>query len=99
VNNLLERAFGMNPNAVDQNLLPAVDSAAPLFSITYHKAKAATDLVFAVLESPDLSPGSWVAASGTGSILSDDGTVQIIRFTTPAAGSAKKFLRVQVTQP
>ena len=87
--NLFERAFGGNPNAPDRNILPAIDNA-PVLSIIYRKAKAATDLVLTVHESPDLSPNSWTTANGTSTVLSDDGVVQVIRFTAPA-DTAKKI--------
>jgi autotransporter-associated beta strand protein len=99
VSNLLERAFGGNPNVLEQNLLPAIDNTAPLLSITYRKAKAATDLVFTVQESPDLSPTSWTAAVGASTVLNPNDSanpVQIIRFTASPGTTGKKFLRVQV---
>jgi hypothetical protein len=103
VPNLLERAFGGNPNASEQqqSLLPATDNTAPLLSITYRKAKAATDLVLTVQESPGLSPASWTTATGTSEVLNaadSASPVQIIRFTAPAGSATKKFLRVQVTR-
>jgi hypothetical protein len=98
ITNLLERAFGGNPNAASPGVQPAADPSAALLSITYSKAIAATDLTFTVQESPDLSPGSWITASGSSSILGNNGTVQTIRFTAPAGAAAKKFLRLQVSQ-
>ena len=98
-NNLLERAFGMNPTTTDPGSLPTVDKTVTPLSLTYRKAKSASDLSFIVQESPDLSPGSWITAPGTDQIISEDTTVQVIRFTAPANGATKKFLRVQVTQP
>lgn len=103
VSNLLEYAFGGNPNAADQSILPAIDNTGSFFSIIYRKAKAATDLVFTVQESPDLSPNSWKTAvpdpANPPEVRSDDGTVQVIRFTSPQGTTGKKFLRVQVTKP
>jgi hypothetical protein len=104
VSNLLERAFGGNPNAPDPDLLPAIDDKGPLFSITYRKAKAATDLTYTVQVSPDLSPGSWKNATdpdqgGQDSISNSNdpsATVEIHHFTVPPGNTGKKFLRVQV---
>jgi hypothetical protein len=61
--NLLERAFGGDPKRSDRNLLPFVDDTAPLLSIIYQTANAASDLLFTVEESPDLSVGSWSVAT------------------------------------
>jgi autotransporter-associated beta strand protein len=100
VSNLLERAFGMDPNARDQNLLPAIDDNGPFFSITYRKAKAATDLTFTVQESSDLK--TWTTSAGTSTVLNPDDSaspVQLIRFTAPAGSARKKFLRVQLAKP
>ncbi len=99
VPNLLERAFGGNPNVRESNLIPTTDNTAPVISIIYKKANAATDLTFTILESPTLASGTWTTATGTGTPLSNDGTVQSIRFTAPAGASTAKFLRVQVTRP
>ncbi len=99
VPNLLERAFGGNPNVREPNLLPAPDHTAPVLGIVYKKANAAADLTFAILESPTLASGTWTPATGTSEPLSNDGTVQSIRFTAPAGASPAKFLRVQVTRP
>lgn len=99
VTNQMERAFGGNPNVADPAVLPDLDESAPLISMIYRKANAATDLMFVVQESQDLSSASWTTAAGSATVLSDDGTVQRIRFTAPAGTAAKKFLRVRVTAP
>jgi Family of unknown function (DUF6055)/Concanavalin A-like lectin/glucanases superfamily len=95
--NLIERAFVMNPLASDASLLPSMVKDASTLSIIYRRSIVATDMTYLVQESTDLTPGSWHAASGTETILSDDGTVRSIRFTTPLDGATRKFLRVQVT--
>lgn len=98
ISNLLERAFGGNPNAPDPNLRPIVDNTAPLLSILYWQSDAASDLVYTVQECSDLSANLWTPASGTSTVLSDDGSVRRIRFTAPASAS-RHFLRLQVTKP
>jgi hypothetical protein len=98
ISNLLERAFGGNPNAVETSVIPRTDDSVSAFSIVYQKAKAATDLIITVQETSDLS-GQWSMAVGTSEALSDDGTVQRIRFTPQADSSTRKFLRVKVTSP
>jgi hypothetical protein len=98
MNNLLERAFGGDPNAADSALLPATDDTAPLLSIIYRKSNAATDLTFSIEESPDLA-APWVTAAGSSSLLGNDGSAQRFRFTAPAGSAGSKFLRVRVTGP
>ena len=98
VNNLLERAFGGNPNLADHEMLPKIDDSAPMLSIIYRKAKAATDLAFTVEEDDDLTP-PWTPATGASEVMSDDGTVEQIRFTRPIGSDDPLFLRVGVTQP
>lgn len=98
--NLLERAFGGNPNVAEQDLLPRTDPSAPLLSIIYRKAVAATDLQYEVVKSGDMEPASWQPATGTSSTVEtlNEGAVEVIRFTADIAGSPKVFLRVKVTK-
>ncbi len=99
ISNLLERAFGGNPNKPSQAVLPYVDPGGTLLSLDYFKSDAATDLTCFVQSTTSLSSTSWVTASGTSTILSDNGTVQWIRFTTAPGNAGRKFLRLQVTSP
>jgi hypothetical protein len=94
--NLLERAFAGDPLVADAGVAPRNDTGGALLSIIYRSAKSATDLVLAVEESADLS-GIWTPAAGTATILSDDGTVQTLRFTRPISADRRLFLRVRVT--
>ncbi|RYD24127.1 MAG: hypothetical protein EOP88_01375 [Verrucomicrobiaceae bacterium] len=96
VSNLLERAFGGNPNTSEAAILPLPDETAPLLSIIYRKSVAATDLVFTVQESADLVT-PWLPAEGSSTLLDEVNGVQRIRFTAPAAGAERKMLRVRVT--
>lgn len=93
--NLLERAFAGDPNLAEHDLMPRIDPAAPMLAILYRKAVDATDLDFEVEENQVLS-GPWVPASGSGTIVSDDGTVQQIRFTRPVGSESSLFLRLAV---
>jgi hypothetical protein len=94
--NLLERAFGGNPNLAERNLHPAIDDNEPMLSIIYRKDKTATDLTFTVQESTDLS-SPWVSASGSETLMSDDGTIQQMRFTRPAETDTRVFLRLKIS--
>ena len=95
LNNLLERAFGGIPSLADADLAPRVDEAASPLSLVYRRASLATDLDFLVEESADLASG-WIEAAGSEELLSDDGTVQRVRFTRPLADDARLFLRLKV---
>lgn len=100
--NLIERALGGNPLASEGGILPSAETpgaAASGFSFVYRRAKAATDLTYTVEESPDLSPGSWVAARGAATTVGDLGNAQLIRFTAPWSGDDRKYLRVRVAAP
>ncbi len=93
--NLLERAFGGDPNVAEPDVMPQIDEMSPLLSITYRRALAATDLAFSVLESMDLDT-PWELAEGDSETLNDDGTLQTVRFTRPSGAAPALFLRVAV---
>ena len=95
--NLLERAFAGDPNAFDASILPSVDTASAPLSLVYRKSKSATDLVFALEESLDLS--TWSPAIGSGTVLEDNASYQLIRHTRPVGADTRLFLRLKVTQP
>ncbi|BCU78382.1 hypothetical protein llg_30970 [Luteolibacter sp. LG18] len=96
VSNLFERAFAGNPYVRESGLLPVLGQSAGPAAITYRKAKAAADLVFAVQESADLAAGNWIPAKGSSTVLSEDGAVQVIRFEGFPDGAMRRFLRVMV---
>ncbi len=96
--NLLERAFGGDPNVAEHDLLPTIDEGAGLLSIVYRKAVDAADLIFVVKESTSLSP-PWDPASGTDVLLETVDGVEKRRFTRPAGVEERLFLRVEVERP
>ncbi len=98
ISNLLERAFGGDPNESDPEILPKLDPEMPLLSILYRVNLDATDFAFDVQENTDLQ-GAWDAASGSGGIVETIGNIRIMRFTRPVAGEAALFLRVRVSGP
>lgn len=57
--------------------------------------RAATDLTFTIEASPDLTPLSWVPAI----IDSNTATQLIARDSVKTSGSARRFIRLRVTQP
>lgn len=97
ISNLLERAFGGDPNVADPEILPSHDASGSFFSIKYRRAIAATDLAFVVQESTDLT-SPWNPASGTEELISADGNVELIRFIRPPAADDSLFLRLEVSE-
>jgi hypothetical protein len=95
--NLLERAFGGDPNLAEWNLQPKIDTDEPMLSFIYRKDTTATDLDFTVQESTDLS-SPWGPASGSETIISKDGDIQHIRFTRPAGTDERVFLRLEASE-
>lgn len=96
VTNLLERAFGGNPNEPDTLILPTVDPTAPLLTIVYTRAKGFSDLTLSVQESPDITVGSWTTAEATKTVVEDLGATERVRYTVAPGNTGRKFLRVQV---
>ncbi len=97
VSNLLERAFGGDPKSADASILPSLDYASSPLAMLYRKSTAATDLVFQVEESLDLS--TWTAAAGTSSLVKQTGSTQTLRHNRPVGADTRLFLRLKVTQP
>lgn len=104
ITNMLERAFGGNPNVADISILPQndPDTAQPPITILFRKATEATDLVLTLQESLDLSSGSWTPSAVTPEnpqLINVDNGVETYRFIAPAGSDPRKFLRIQVVQP
>lgn len=97
VKNLLERAFGGNPNGANPGILPALDPAEPLLTIIYTRAKGFPDLTLTVQETNDALLGSWTAASGTETVT-DLGTTERVKFTVDPGSTGSKFLRLRAVQ-
>lgn len=93
--NLLERAFGGDPNMAEGDLMPYLDKMISPLAVVYRRSSSATDLEYRVLESSDLSP-LWNLAEGTSELVSDDGMVRWIRFVRPMGSDEVLFLRLQV---
>ena len=74
----------------------SIEQVGTVFSMTYPRLKAATDVSLHAFRSTDLA--GWTNAGVTESLVSDDGTIQIWRASTAAAFPAT-FFRLQATQP
>ena len=95
--NVLERAFNLNPAVADTNGWPVGALDGSLFTLTYRKSLAATDLVFQVVRSYDLAQWSTNGVTDTG--VSSDGSTEIHAASVPLNNGSAQFLRLQVTAP
>ncbi len=93
--NLLERAFGGDPNRSDPDVLPQVDTSSPVISILYRKSNDASDLRIAVEESVDHLT-QWTDAVGIDESVTQDEEIEIRRFTRSFDGEGALFLRLSV---
>ena len=94
--NIFEYGFNTNPLAL--NAGPAFTKDGSDFVVTYRRNLAATDLIFEVLASNNLS--SWIPVSTTDQILLDDGSTQVIaaRVSSYPAGPPH-FFRMRIQNP
>ena len=98
--NLLEYAFGMPPNASDAS--PVVYDEATVgpdqfLRLSVPKNPAATDLIFTVEATSDLSnPASW---SSVGLVIEVNTSTQlVVRDNLPLSNGQPRFMRVKVSQ-
>jgi hypothetical protein len=108
--NLVEYAFGMNPNVSSQTGLPtyAIPSASGV--ISFGRNLAATDVTYVVQASNDLSvweplatrttgAGTWSPVAG-GVDVTDPGTGLVsVQDNVTVASQAKRFMRVIIINP
>ncbi len=94
--NLMEYALGLNPNAFNAAGVPAPVIEGAYLTLTYTRAKAATDITLRAVWATDLSGWSATAAPD---LLGDDGTLQTLKAKVLIAPDPKKFLRLEVTRP
>ena len=93
--NLFKYALNLDPNVSLQEGLPVPETIGGDLTLTYTKVLTATDLTYVVECSTDLI--NWTTSGITEQVLSDDGTTQQIRASTPTAGVTTKFMRLRVT--
>jgi hypothetical protein len=94
--NLLEYTLGTSPVLGDATAM-TIAGVNSVFTATYPRLKAATDVTLHAYRSTDLV--SWTNIGVTETILSDDGFTQIWQASTPKNSDSKIFFRLQVTQP
>ena len=95
--NLLEYALGLNPNAFNAAGNPQGVIEGAYLTMTYTRAKGATDITLRAVWSTLLS--GWSTTGLTEDILADDGVIQTVKAKVLIAPDAKKFLRLEVTRP
>lgn len=96
--NLLEFAAAQNPNAPTKADTSIVKNVASLdFTYTRSKAAMADGVTFTVEWSDTLATNSWSNVGVTEQILTDNGTVQVVKASAPAGGN-RRFVRLKVTK-
>jgi len=99
--NLLEFATGQHPLNSTTPVQSFTRGTGGECVFTYQRAKAAVadGLLFTVQHNASLDPGGWSSLGVTETILSDDGTLQLIEATAPAPTGSACFMRLQVQKP
>ncbi len=99
--NLLEFATGQHPLNNTTPVQSFTRGTGGECVFTYQRAKAAVadGLLFTVQHNASLDPGGWSSLGVTETILSDDGTLQLIEATAPAPTGSACFMRLQVQKP
>ena len=95
--NLMEYALGLNPNVFNAGGVPHGVIKGTYLTVTYTRAKGATDITLRAVWAAGLS--GWSATGITEDILSDDGVIQTVKAKALIAPDTKKFLRLEVTRP
>jgi hypothetical protein len=85
----------LNPNVVETTGTPYGTVNEKIFTMTYQKSLAATDLIFQVEKSYDLM--NWSTNNISDAVVSSDGITEIHAASVPVANTAQ-FLRLQVTE-
>ena len=96
LNNLLEYAFHTNPNTASTSALPQVGMEGGFVTLTYTQLMSATDLSYAVEESPSLSPANWNPATVIEETVSIDGVTRVVKAKVAIGAATQKFLRLSV---
>lgn len=96
VPNLLKYAFGLDPNVNSVAGLPESGFGGGFLTLTYTQVIAATDLVYTVEWSPDLS--EWASTGITLQPAGGNFTTEEILASIPTSNNLAKFLRLKVTK-
>ena len=96
--NLLEFATATNPKLSDR--MPAsVAVNGANFEYTYQRNKTALgEMTFETVWTDDLLSGLWTHGGVTEAIISDDGSVQIVKALVPLGSADNRFVRLRITR-
>lgn len=97
ISNLWERAFNLDPTAVDSaaTAWPVVGENGANLTLIYRRNTAATDITYQVLWSDDLA--TWSATGVTDSLFSSSGNTQTRMGQIPMSLGARIYLRLKIT--
>jgi len=94
--NLMEYAFNGDPLSAGGSILPVFGREGNNLTLTYRQNDAATDITYTVEQTSDL--GSWTTANPTVTVLSDDGSIKLVKASVPMGAVVKLMLRLRVTR-
>lgn len=94
--NLLEYALNLDPKTSQPNAVPVAQIENGEVILTYTQLVGASEIEYAIYESPDLQ--TWSPSAPTNETLADDGRLQVIKARVPLAGATRKFLRLRVSE-
>jgi uncharacterized delta-60 repeat protein len=89
--NLVEFAFGLNPNTPDAAALPEWELLDDDYSLTFTQPAGVDGITYIAEYSPDMAPGSWTPAVNVSS-------PPAYQFFAPAIAQ-RQYVRVRVTSP
>ena len=100
LSNLLEWALGLNPT-LPSAMPDEVEANGGVVEFTYSRSTAAANAgaSFIVEWSDTLAGNSWSSAGVTQEVLSDNGTLQQVKATLPAATQGRRFTHLRVIAP
>ena len=90
--NLVEFAFGLNPNQPNAALLPQWQRVGSNWVLTFTQAGSISGITYVAEQSTSLAAASWTP-------VADTGTAPQHIFTVPVGSAVRKFLRLRVTVP
>ena len=100
LNNLLEYALGLNPNA--SGTLPAslvLNGANLEYSYTRSTAAKDNGVTYQIEWSDTLAAGSWSTETVNQQITSTQGALETVKASVPKGNGGKRFMRLRVARP
>ena len=98
--NLLELATGSDPK-VSSNAPGTVTRNGDILEFAYNRSVGALNegIIFNVEWSDDLSLPNWSTNGVTELVLSDDGTIQVVKASVATGDAGHRFLHLKVARP